>query len=171
MVTKISQLNMTIYFFKILADQISTPTDNVSILLAGHLLRSYMCKAMESFLCSHFHLSSRSYLLSNFYIIVNDLTWANFWCFISKGKESHTDKKVCQWEWPIIECFFSKLHHLDSNDWIAVKSEPMLIMFSGGIYQVCATYADGFRATAVCPVGGPFASLKAKKTGEALLKR
>jgi len=36
---------------------------------------------------------------------------------------------------------------------------------------VCATYADGFRATAVCPVGGPFASLKAKKTGEALLKR
>lgn len=47
----------------------------------------------------------------------------------------------------------------------------MLIMFSGGIYQVCATYADGFRATAVCPVGGSFASLKAKKTGEALLKR
>ena len=36
---------------------------------------------------------------------------------------------------------------------------------------MCATYADGFRATAVCPVGGPFASLKAKKTGEALLKR
>ena len=40
-----------------------------------------------------------------------------------------------------------------------------------GYIQVCATYADGFRATAVCPVGGPFASLKAKKTGEALLKR
>lgn len=38
-------------------------------------------------------------------------------------------------------------------------------------YKVCATYADGFRATAVCPVGGPFASLKARKTGEALLKR
>ena len=36
---------------------------------------------------------------------------------------------------------------------------------------MCATYADGFRATAVCPVGGPFASLKARKTGEALLKR
>lgn len=40
-----------------------------------------------------------------------------------------------------------------------------------GYIQVCATYADGFRATAVCPVGGPFASLKATKTGEALLKR
>ena len=39
------------------------------------------------------------------------------------------------------------------------------------MHQVCATYADGFRATAVCPVGGPFASLKATKTGEALFKR
>lgn len=38
-------------------------------------------------------------------------------------------------------------------------------------YKVCATYTDGFRATAVCPIGGPFASLKARKTGEALLKR
>ncbi|KAK2567860.1 hypothetical protein P5673_007744 [Acropora cervicornis] len=37
--------------------------------------------------------------------------------------------------------------------------------------SVCATYTDGFRATAVCPIGGPFASLKARKTGEALLKR
>lgn len=36
---------------------------------------------------------------------------------------------------------------------------------------MCATYTDGFRATAVCPIGGPFASLKARKTGEALLKR
>ena len=38
-------------------------------------------------------------------------------------------------------------------------------------FQVSATYADGYRATAVCPVGGPFASLKAKRVGEALIKR
>lgn len=74
MVTKTSQLNVAIYFFKILAHQISTPTDNVSILLAVHLLRAYMCKAVQSFLCSHFHQSSPSYLPSNFDVIVNDLT-------------------------------------------------------------------------------------------------
>ncbi|XP_048589274.1 uncharacterized protein LOC5517726 isoform X2 [Nematostella vectensis] len=38
-------------------------------------------------------------------------------------------------------------------------------------YKVCATYADGFRSTAVCPVGGPFASMKARKVGETILKR
>uniref|UniRef100_A0A3Q3ATB5 Si:ch73-132f6.5 n=1 Tax=Kryptolebias marmoratus TaxID=37003 RepID=A0A3Q3ATB5_KRYMA len=38
-------------------------------------------------------------------------------------------------------------------------------------YKVCATYMDGFRATAVCPVGGPRAAEKARRTAESILKR
>uniref|UniRef100_A0A8C5Q4U5 Uncharacterized protein n=1 Tax=Leptobrachium leishanense TaxID=445787 RepID=A0A8C5Q4U5_9ANUR len=38
-------------------------------------------------------------------------------------------------------------------------------------YKVCATYLDGFRATAVCPVGGPNAAEKGRRTAESILKR
>lgn len=38
-------------------------------------------------------------------------------------------------------------------------------------YKVSATYADGFRATAVCPIGGPRAREKAEKTTQAIFKR
>ncbi|CAJ1048283.1 uncharacterized protein lratb.1 [Xyrichtys novacula] len=38
-------------------------------------------------------------------------------------------------------------------------------------YKVCATYMDGFRATAVCPVGGPRATEKARRTAESIIKR
>uniref|UniRef100_A0A3Q1I772 Uncharacterized protein n=1 Tax=Anabas testudineus TaxID=64144 RepID=A0A3Q1I772_ANATE len=38
-------------------------------------------------------------------------------------------------------------------------------------YKVCATYMDGFRATAVCPVGGPRAAEKARRTAESIIKR
>jgi hypothetical protein len=37
--------------------------------------------------------------------------------------------------------------------------------------QVSATYSDGFRATAVCPVGGPNAAAKARRVAESILKR
>lgn len=37
--------------------------------------------------------------------------------------------------------------------------------------KVCATYVDGFRATAVCPVGGPRAVEKARRTAESIIKR
>lgn len=37
--------------------------------------------------------------------------------------------------------------------------------------KVCATYMDGFRATAVCPVVGPRAAQKARKTAESIIKR
>nr|XP_040037370.1 uncharacterized protein LOC120822080 isoform X2 [Gasterosteus aculeatus aculeatus] len=37
--------------------------------------------------------------------------------------------------------------------------------------QVCATYMDGYRATAVCPVGGPRAAEKARRTAESIIKR
>ncbi|MCJ8747672.1 hypothetical protein PDJAM_G00155970 [Pangasius djambal] len=40
-----------------------------------------------------------------------------------------------------------------------------------GDYKVCATYLDGFRATAVCPVAGPRAAQKARKTAESIIKR
>ncbi|XP_077445698.1 uncharacterized protein LOC144066198 isoform X3 [Stigmatopora argus] len=38
-------------------------------------------------------------------------------------------------------------------------------------YKVCATYMDGFRATAVCPLGGPRAAEKARRTAESIVKR
>ena len=37
--------------------------------------------------------------------------------------------------------------------------------------QVNATYADGYRAVAVCPVIGPRAAEKAQKTADAILNR
>ncbi|CAL8241354.1 unnamed protein product [Merluccius merluccius] len=38
-------------------------------------------------------------------------------------------------------------------------------------YKVCATYMDGFRATVVCPVGGPRSVEKARQTAQSLIKR
>ncbi|KAG8005897.1 hypothetical protein GBF38_004941 [Nibea albiflora] len=38
-------------------------------------------------------------------------------------------------------------------------------------YKVCATYMDGFRATAVCPVGGVRAADKARRTADSIIKR
>lgn len=38
-------------------------------------------------------------------------------------------------------------------------------------YKVCATYMDGFRASAVCPVGGPRAAEKARRTADSIIKR
>uniref|UniRef100_A0A8C2ZY64 Si:ch73-132f6.5 n=1 Tax=Cyclopterus lumpus TaxID=8103 RepID=A0A8C2ZY64_CYCLU len=38
-------------------------------------------------------------------------------------------------------------------------------------YKVCATYMDGFRVTAVCPVGGPRAVEKARRTADSIIKR
>uniref|UniRef100_A0A8C5F5H9 Si:ch73-132f6.5 n=1 Tax=Gadus morhua TaxID=8049 RepID=A0A8C5F5H9_GADMO len=38
-------------------------------------------------------------------------------------------------------------------------------------YKVCATYMDGFRATAVCPVGGPRSVEKARRTAQSLITR
>ncbi|XP_037614872.1 uncharacterized protein lratb.1 isoform X2 [Sebastes umbrosus] len=38
-------------------------------------------------------------------------------------------------------------------------------------YKVCATYMDGYRATAVCPVGGPRAADKARRTADSIVKR
>lgn len=47
----------------------------------------------------------------------------------------------------------------------------VLTFFCNSLPQVCATYMDGFRATAVCPVVGPRAAQKARRTAESILKR
>lgn len=74
---------------------------------------------------------------------------------------------------PDVTCDFTqvRLQGLIGYDGGAVLVQGAIGEPPTDTYKVCATYADGFRATAVCPVGGPFASLKARKTGEALLKR
>ncbi|XP_078369232.1 uncharacterized protein LOC144653169 [Oculina patagonica] len=74
---------------------------------------------------------------------------------------------------PDVVCDFTqvRLQGLIGYDGGAVLVQGAIGEPATDSYKVCATYADGFRATAVCPVGGPFASLKARKTGEALLKR
>ncbi|XP_020849641.1 uncharacterized protein LOC110213619 isoform X1 [Phascolarctos cinereus] len=38
-------------------------------------------------------------------------------------------------------------------------------------YKVSASYLDGFRATAVCPIGGPRATEKGRQTAESILRR
>ncbi|XP_068961690.1 uncharacterized protein [Petaurus breviceps papuanus] len=38
-------------------------------------------------------------------------------------------------------------------------------------YKVSASYLDGFRATAVCPIGGPRATEKGRRTAESILRR
>ncbi|XP_058960524.2 uncharacterized protein [Pocillopora verrucosa] len=78
-----------------------------------------------------------------------------------------------QYVLPDVTCDFTqvRLQGLIGYDGGAVLVQGAVGKPASDAYKVCATYADGFRATAVCPVGGPFASLKAKKTGEALLKR
>ena len=38
-------------------------------------------------------------------------------------------------------------------------------------FKVCATYLDGYKMTAVCPVAGGKARDKARATAEAILKR
>lgn len=38
-------------------------------------------------------------------------------------------------------------------------------------YKVCATYLDGFRATAVAPMGGPRVAEKARQTAHSIIKR
>lgn len=48
------------------------------------------------------------------------------------------------------------------------SSDVLLSIF---VLQVCATYMDGFRATVVCPVGGPRAAEKSRRTADSIIKR
>ncbi|XP_076319411.1 uncharacterized protein LOC143230179 [Tachypleus tridentatus] len=75
-----------------------------------------------------------------------------------------------RYQLPDVICDFSnvQLKQVGENEVLVegAKGRP-----ASPFYKVCATYSDGFRATAVCPVKGPRSIQKAQKTAEAILKR
>uniref|UniRef100_A0A8C9UF61 Acyclic terpene utilisation N-terminal domain-containing protein n=1 Tax=Serinus canaria TaxID=9135 RepID=A0A8C9UF61_SERCA len=74
---------------------------------------------------------------------------------------------------PDVTCDFSQVSitEIPGFDGGAVKVCGAKGLPPSTFYKVNATYLDGFRATAVCPVGGPKAVQKAKRTAEAILQR
>ncbi|XP_064200535.1 uncharacterized protein LOC135259755 [Anguilla rostrata] len=74
---------------------------------------------------------------------------------------------------PDVTCDFSQvtITEVPGVDGGAVKVKGARGTPPSGDYKVCATYMDGFRATAVCPVGGPRAVDKARRTAESIIKR
>ncbi|KTG44331.1 hypothetical protein cypCar_00010972 [Cyprinus carpio] len=74
---------------------------------------------------------------------------------------------------PDVTCDFSNvtITEISDVDGGAVKVGGAKGSPPSGDYKVCATYMDGFRATAVCPVGGPRAVEKARRTAESIIKR
>ncbi|RMC13872.1 hypothetical protein DUI87_08955 [Hirundo rustica rustica] len=74
---------------------------------------------------------------------------------------------------PDVTCDFSQvtITEIPGFDGGAVKVCGAKGLPPSTFYKVNATYLDGFRATAVCPVGGPKAEQKAKRTAEAILQR
>lgn len=70
---------------------------------------------------------------------------------------------------PDVVCDFSKTSLKEIAGGVLVKGAKGRPPTS--TYKVSATYADGFRTTAVCPVIGPKAADKARKTASAILKR
>ncbi|XP_077984250.1 uncharacterized protein LOC144438902 isoform X3 [Glandiceps talaboti] len=74
---------------------------------------------------------------------------------------------------PDVNCDFSQVQIKEIK---GQEKEAVFVQGAKGLppsneYKVSATYADGFRVTAVCPLGGPWASKKAHKTAEAILTR
>ncbi|XP_066575615.1 uncharacterized protein LOC136765046 [Amia ocellicauda] len=74
---------------------------------------------------------------------------------------------------PNVTCDFSRatITEIAGVDGGAVRVQGARGSAPSGDYKVCATYLDGFRATAVCPVGGPRAAEKGRRTAESILKR
>nr|XP_023647384.1 uncharacterized protein LOC111833385 isoform X2 [Paramormyrops kingsleyae] len=74
---------------------------------------------------------------------------------------------------PDVTCDFSRvtITEIPGVDGGAVRVEGAKGTPPSSDYKVCATYMDGFRATAVCPVGGPRAAEKARRTAESIIKR
>ncbi|KAI1238418.1 hypothetical protein IHE44_0013147 [Lamprotornis superbus] len=73
---------------------------------------------------------------------------------------------------PDVTCDFSQVSitEIPGFDGGAVKVCGAKGLPPSTFYKVNATYLDGFRATAVCPVGGPKAVQKAKRTAESILQ-
>ncbi|KAF3698172.1 hypothetical protein EXN66_Car013853 [Channa argus] len=72
---------------------------------------------------------------------------------------------------PDVTCDFSQVVIKEVPEGSAVRVTGAKGFAPSHNYKVCATYMDGFRATAVCPVGGPRAAEKARRTAESIIKR
>ncbi|XP_041841045.1 uncharacterized protein lratb.1 isoform X2 [Melanotaenia boesemani] len=72
---------------------------------------------------------------------------------------------------PDVICDFSQVEIQEVAEGGAVRVSGARGFPPSHDYKVCATYMDGFRATAVCPVGGPRAAEKARRTADSIIKR
>ncbi|XP_032079526.1 uncharacterized protein LOC116512931 isoform X3 [Thamnophis elegans] len=74
---------------------------------------------------------------------------------------------------PDVTCDFSQvsLTEIAGIDGGAVKVQGAKGLPPSSFYKVNATYLDGFRATACCPMGGPKAIEKGKRMAESILER
>ncbi|XP_070553527.1 uncharacterized protein [Ptychodera flava] len=74
---------------------------------------------------------------------------------------------------PDVTCDFSQvqIEEIKGREKEAVLVKGVKGSAPSNDYKVSATYADGYRVTAVCPIGGPWASEKANRTAKAILKR
>ncbi|GCC19442.1 hypothetical protein chiPu_0018384 [Chiloscyllium punctatum] len=78
-----------------------------------------------------------------------------------------------RYQLPDVICDFSQVTLTEVPD---VEGGAVQVRGARGLppsdnYKVCATYLDGYRATAVCPVGGSRAVEKGRRTAESILKR
>uniref|UniRef100_A0A8D0H716 Uncharacterized protein n=1 Tax=Sphenodon punctatus TaxID=8508 RepID=A0A8D0H716_SPHPU len=71
---------------------------------------------------------------------------------------------------PDVTCDFSQVSITEISGG-AVKVHGAKGLPPSTSYKVSGTYLDGFRATTVCPVGGPKAIEKGRRTAESILKR
>ncbi|KAK1343133.1 hypothetical protein QTO34_015907, partial [Cnephaeus nilssonii] len=74
---------------------------------------------------------------------------------------------------PDVTCDFSQVSitEIPGAEGGAVRVQGAKGSLPSSFYKVSASYHDGFRATAVCPMGGPKATEKGRRTAESILKR
>ncbi|KAM9329241.1 uncharacterized protein PAF06_000578 [Gastrophryne carolinensis] len=72
---------------------------------------------------------------------------------------------------PDVSCNFSHVNIAEVQDEEAVTVHGARGLPPSSSYKVCATYLEGYRATAVCAVGGPRAAEKGRRTAESILRR
>ncbi|KAJ6668721.1 hypothetical protein lerEdw1_012204 [Lerista edwardsae] len=74
---------------------------------------------------------------------------------------------------PDVTCDFSQVSitEISGIEGGAVKVQGARGLPPSTFYKVNATYLDGFRATACCPLGGPKAVEKGRRTAESILER
>ncbi|XP_062902339.1 uncharacterized protein LOC134345510 isoform X8 [Mobula hypostoma] len=74
---------------------------------------------------------------------------------------------------PDVVCNFS---HVTISEISGIEGGAVHVQGAKGLppsdsYKICATYLDGYRTTAVCPVGGCQSVKKGRRTAESILKR